>query len=94
MAKAYRVLKQCFLGNSIRKPGSVVVDDEFTGPVPSYLELIEGPEPEPEPVEIAASDAARALADEYGVDLSLVTGTGADGNITKGDVQAFISAQE
>jgi 2-oxoisovalerate dehydrogenase E2 component (dihydrolipoyl transacylase) len=29
----------------------------------------------------------RALADEFGVDLSTVTGTGADGTITKTDVR-------
>ena len=42
--------------------------------------------------EIKASDAAKNLAEENEVDLKDVTGTGADGNITKGDVQTFIDA--
>ena len=91
MAKAYRVKKTCFIAGRIRQEGSVVVDDEFTGPVPSYFELIQD---DPEPVEIFASDAARALADEYGVLLELVTPTGKDGSITKADVQAYIGKPE
>lgn len=39
---------------------------------------------------LKASDAAMKLAAEKGVDLKLVTGTGADGNITKGDVEKFL----
>lgn len=39
-----------------------------------------------------ASSQAKALADEYGIDLSTVEGTGKDGQITKGDVQAAIDA--
>lgn len=35
-----------------------------------------------------ATDAAVALADELGVDLSAVEGTGAEGRITVGDVRA------
>lgn len=49
---------------------------------------------EEESEEIAASDAAAKLAYEKGVDLALVTGTGANGNITKGDVEAFIAARD
>lgn len=44
--------------------------------------------------EVQASDAAAKLAYEKGVDLALVTGTGANGNITKGDVEAFIAARD
>jgi pyruvate dehydrogenase E2 component (dihydrolipoamide acetyltransferase) len=47
-----------------------------------------------EPDDIAASDAAAKLAYDKGVDLALVTGTGANGNITKGDVEAFIAARD
>lgn len=47
-----------------------------------------------EPDDIAASDAAAKLAYDSGVDLALVTGTGANGNITKGDVEAFIAARD
>jgi pyruvate/2-oxoglutarate dehydrogenase complex dihydrolipoamide acyltransferase (E2) component len=49
---------------------------------------------EEEPVEFLASDAAAKLAYDNGVDLALVTGTGANGNITKGDVEAFIAARD
>jgi pyruvate/2-oxoglutarate dehydrogenase complex dihydrolipoamide acyltransferase (E2) component len=42
--------------------------------------------------EINASTAARTLAEEAGIDLTTVTGTGADGNITKPDVQNAIDA--
>jgi pyruvate dehydrogenase E2 component (dihydrolipoamide acetyltransferase) len=44
--------------------------------------------------DVSASDAAAKLAYEKGVDLALVTGTGANGNITKGDVEAFIAARD
>lgn len=39
-----------------------------------------------------ATDAARSLAAERGVDLSEVKGTGADGRITKDDVESHTSA--
>ncbi|MCY1289458.1 e3 binding domain protein [compost metagenome] len=45
------------------------------------------------PVEIKASKAAKALAESSGIDLSKVVGSGADGAITKPDVEAFIAAQ-
>ena len=41
---------------------------------------------------LKASDAAIKLAEEEGVDLKLVTGTGKDGNVTKGDVEAYLKA--
>lgn len=47
------------------------------------------PAPEPTtPSGPAATDAARELANELGVDLERVTGTGKDGNITIKDVHA------
>lgn len=39
---------------------------------------------------VEASDAAVKLADEHGISLDSVTGTGSNGNITKGDVQKVI----
>lgn len=42
--------------------------------------------------EVRASKAAAELADEYGVDLSNVEGSGSGGRITKGDVEAYIAA--
>lgn len=40
--------------------------------------------------EIEASEAAEELAKKHGIDLRLVKGTGADGNIVKSDVEAYL----
>ena len=54
-------------------------------PIPEVSET----EPQPEPVrEVRASPIARRLADERGIDLSRVQGTGPGGRITKEDVLA------
>lgn len=42
------------------------------------------------PPEISA--AARKLAEDNGIDISTITGTGADGSIVKADVEAAIEA--
>lgn len=47
---------------------------------------------EKKPVEARASKAARELAEEAGIDLAKVTGTGNEGAITKPDVEVFIAA--
>jgi pyruvate/2-oxoglutarate dehydrogenase complex dihydrolipoamide acyltransferase (E2) component len=44
--------------------------------------------------EIEATDAAKELAEEHGVNLAAVEGTGEDGKITKGDVQKVVDAQD
>jgi pyruvate/2-oxoglutarate dehydrogenase complex dihydrolipoamide acyltransferase (E2) component len=41
-----------------------------------------------------ATEAAQTLADEHGVNLADVEGTGKDGNVTKADVQKFIDEQD
>jgi 2-oxoglutarate dehydrogenase E2 component (dihydrolipoamide succinyltransferase) len=41
---------------------------------------------QPEPVEVSASPSARKLAEERGIDIRRVPGTGRDGRITKEDV--------
>jgi pyruvate/2-oxoglutarate dehydrogenase complex dihydrolipoamide acyltransferase (E2) component len=46
---------------------------------------------EPEAVEVDATDSARELAEENGLDLGTVTGTGSGGRILKSDVEAAIS---
>lgn len=53
-------------------------------------EASEAPEPEEAEELIDATDGALALADEYGVDLATITGTGANGRITKADVEAVL----
>lgn len=49
----------------------------------------EAPKPAGEPKDIKASPLARNIAREHNVDLSLVTGTGPGGRITKEDVLKF-----
>jgi pyruvate/2-oxoglutarate dehydrogenase complex dihydrolipoamide acyltransferase (E2) component len=41
----------------------------------------------------SATDAARALAEEHGIDLASVKATGANSNITKADVEAAIASK-
>lgn len=59
------------------------------------------PSPAPAPIAPAAAPAAgsvnatpiaRRIAEERGIDLARVTGSGRDGQITKGDVDAFLAA--
>ena len=45
-----------------------------------------------DPVTIDATEAALALAAEHDLDLSLVTGSGEDGRILKGDVATYLEA--
>lgn len=44
--------------------------------------------------EVDATDAARDLANSEGVDLNQVEGTGADGRVTKDDVEKFLADSE
>lgn len=44
--------------------------------------------------EVKASDAVKAFAAENDIDLATVTGTGANGNIVKKDVEAAIKARD
>ena len=60
-------------------------------PEEGLAEEAEAIEEEIEPNDgINATPGARELATEYGVDLSIVPGTGRDGRITKGDVMPFV----
>lgn len=44
--------------------------------------------------EILVSEAVAAFAEEHGVDLKSVVGTGKDGRINKSDIEAIIKAQD
>jgi large subunit ribosomal protein L21 len=46
------------------------------------------------PVEIDATDTARSLAEEHGIDLATIEGTGKEGRILKSDVTKAIKARE
>jgi 2-oxoisovalerate dehydrogenase E2 component (dihydrolipoyl transacylase) len=43
---------------------------------------------------VLAAPAARALAKEYGVDLTDIVGTGSHGRVTKGDIMNYVSLRE
>jgi translation initiation factor IF-2 len=60
-------------------------------------EEVEGVEEAPaeeEVVEISATDAARELAEEHGLELPGIEGTGKDGRILKSDVEAAVEVAE
>ena len=75
-------------------PAAVVVEKAVEAPAPAITTEIEIPAPAkeaPAPAKgpVRASPVARRIADENGVDLSQVNGTGPGGRITKDDVLAF-----
>lgn len=63
--------------------GTAAISDDYGADVAAG-----GEEPDSE---IDATDGAKELAEEENVDLSQVEGTGADGRITKGDVESYIA---
>lgn len=48
----------------------------------------------PPVVEILISEAVAAFAEEHGIDVKTVEGTGKDGRINKSDIEAIIKAQD
>ncbi|MBK5099247.1 MAG: E3 binding domain-containing protein [Gemmatimonadetes bacterium] len=51
-------------------------------------------EPAEVPAEVDATDTARSLAKENGIDLTTIEGTGKEGRILKSDVAKAIKARE
>ena len=62
-------------------------------PVASQSETVAAPSPSPVPIpagEIAATPLARRMAEQAGLDIAAIAGTGAHGKITRADVEAAI----
>ena len=81
-------------GDSTNTPGDTVV--EAPAPEPA-VQSAQEPQPEPQQERTAmfednlrASPVARKLAEEQGIDLSLIKGTGPGGRITRDDVLSFV----
>lgn len=69
------------------------VEAEVAAPEPEVSETqVAAPEVEAAP-DIDVTDAARKLAEEHGIDLAGLEGSGAGGRILKGDVEKAIRAQ-
>ena len=74
-------------GRVLAEPGAVATDEARTAE-----EIEASAAANNEASEVNATDGAVEAANELGVDLATVTGTGADGRITKADVEAAHSA--
>jgi pyruvate dehydrogenase E2 component (dihydrolipoamide acetyltransferase) len=46
------------------------------------------------PLEVDATDSARELAEEHGIDLNGIDGSGEDGRVLKSDVEAALEDEE
>ena len=67
-----------------QKPAAVQTSVAETAPVPTAVA------PAPGNQRVKAMPSVRRISTEFDVDLLMVTGTGRDGRVTKGDVLAFI----
>ena len=87
------------VGNAGENAGPITVNTDDTIEEPEQLNEIEVPTPqepsvfEPEPAKtgtrVIATPIARRIADEMGISLSAVVGSGPGGRITKRDVETF-----
>jgi pyruvate/2-oxoglutarate dehydrogenase complex dihydrolipoamide acyltransferase (E2) component len=73
---------------------SILVDEGELVPVGTPLVLIGSDAVAPEPQKVQATPLVRRVAEELGVDLKGVRGTGAGGRITEEDVRAAAGARE
>lgn len=78
------VLMQSRYAETLRKLGHGTYPDEG-GQAP----LAKSPK-----TELLISDAVAAFAEENGIDVTQVTGTGKEGRINKSDIEAAIKAQD
>ena len=78
-------------------------EEETAAPEPAEESEEEATEPEAEaeeepeaviPEDLAITNAARELAEEHGIDVTKIEGTGKDGRVLKGDVQAVVKEQK
>ena len=87
----YKAIAGGFWKDAQRKnAGDIVTTDKELDPVPSWLEPFDPSEPVREIADIRATDAAIELAQANLIDITEIDGSGADGNVTKGDVQRAI----
>jgi pyruvate/2-oxoglutarate dehydrogenase complex dihydrolipoamide acyltransferase (E2) component len=79
--------------------GRGVLEEAYTA-VTGWRQKLEGIEPsaplatESAGQQVDATPAALAHAESLGVDISQIKGTGKDGKVTKGDVEAAVAAKE
>jgi pyruvate dehydrogenase E2 component (dihydrolipoamide acetyltransferase) len=74
--------------------GRILVGEGEVVPVGTPLVLIGSDAVAPEPKKVQATPLVRKLADELGVDLGSLTGTGPGGRITEADVREAAPARE
>lgn len=72
----------------------VEVEPVVEPPVVEVVEVEAKPAAAEAPVEVDATDTARSLAEENGIDLATIEGTGKEGRILKSDVAKAIKARE
>ena len=84
-------------GRILKSDVSSAVEEAEAGEVEAAAaeeETVEEEAAEEEVEEIAVTGAARELAEEHGLDLAAVEGTGEDGRILKSDVEAAVEVAE
>ncbi|MDU8560288.1 2-oxoglutarate dehydrogenase complex dihydrolipoyllysine-residue succinyltransferase [Pseudomonas syringae pv. actinidiae] len=81
------------MGAITKEEGAIVLSNEVLGTLNDGATASAAPAPAAAPAPIAAP-AARQLAEENGINLASVKGTGKDGRITKEDIVAAVEAKK